>query len=188
MGSAARKTYEGKRAATEPFIVMSSRWTRLMGVVAFPIGLSPLVWGWANDLPIWWMLLMAPVPVMLVLVGIQYLVLGRFQTLVLDHSGVTYRPYEDPVTLLRRGPVVRLRWDEISSIGTMRRGRWKLRWLTIRSNRTRQRPQWLRALGAGERAPYIRISLSVVPVSEQKLVDELRSRAHPHTFTDERRA
>jgi hypothetical protein len=30
--------------------------------------------------------------------------------------------------------------------------------------------------------------LSVVPVSEQKLVDELRSRTQPHSFTDERKA
>jgi hypothetical protein len=192
MGAPARKTDEGKRAATEPFIVMSSRWTRLLGVVgvvAFPIVVYPLVWGWANDLPLWWMLLMAPVPVLLVAVGIQYLVLGRYPILVLDRDGVTYRPYEDPVTLLRRGSVVRLRWDEISSIGTKRTGRGRyLRWLTIRSNRTRQRPRWLRVLGAGERAAYIRISLAVVPVSEHKLVDELKSRAHPHTFTDERRA
>jgi hypothetical protein len=191
VGSHAPSTHVGKRAATEPFIVMSSRWTRLLGVVgvvASPIVLYPLVWGWANELPLWWMLLMAPVPVLAVAVAIQYLVLGRYPILVLDRDGVTYRPYEDPVTLLRRGPVVRLRWDEISSIGTMRGGRLKLRWLTIRSNRTRQRPRWMRALGAGERAPYIRISLSVVPVSEHKLVDELRSRAQPHTFTDERRA
>jgi hypothetical protein len=191
MGLHAPRTHEGKRAATEPFIVMSSRWTRLLGVVGvalFPILVYPLVWGWANDLPLWWMLLMAPVPVLGVAVAIQYIVLGRYPILVLDRDGVTYRPYEDPVTLVRRGSVVRLRWDEISSIGTMRRGRSKIRWLTIRSNRTRQRPRWLRALGAGERAPYIRISLSVVPVSEHKLVDELRSRALPHTFTDERRA
>jgi hypothetical protein len=93
------------------------------------------------------------------------------------------------VTLLRRGPVVQFRWEEISSIGSMRAGRTRsLRWLTIRSNRTRKRPRWLRALGAGERAPYMRISLSVLPVSEAKLVDELRSRAEPHTFTDERKA
>jgi hypothetical protein len=112
------KTHEGKRAATEPLIVMSSRWTRLMGVVAFPVALFPFIWGWANDLPLWWMVLMSPVPVMFVAVGIQYVVLGRYQTLVLDQGGITYRPYEDPLTLLRRGPVVRLRWDEISSIGT----------------------------------------------------------------------
>ena len=168
---------------------MSSRWTRLLGVVGVvgvvPIGVYLFVWGLANDLPLWWMLLMAPIPVLLVVVAIQYLVLGRYPILVLDRDGVTYRSYEDPVTLLRRGSVVRLRWDEISSVGTMRTG---LRWLTIRSNRTRQRPRWLRALGAGERAPYIRISLSVVPVSEHKLVNELRSRAQPHTFADERRA
>jgi hypothetical protein len=168
---------------------MSSRWTRLLGVIALPIGLGPLVWGWANDLPLWWMLLMAPIALLCVPVGIHYLVMGRYPILILDQVGVTYRPYEDPVTLLRRGPVVRLRWDEISSIGTMRAGRTRnLRWLTIRSSRTRQRPRWLRALGAGERAPYIRISLSVVPVSEHRLVDELRSRAQPHTFTDERKA
>jgi hypothetical protein len=89
-----------------------------MGVVAFPVALFPFIWGWANDLPLWWMVLMSPVPVMFVAVGIQYVVLGRYQTLVLDQGGITYRPYEDPLTLLRRGPVVRLRWDEISSIGT----------------------------------------------------------------------
>jgi hypothetical protein len=148
MDTRAPKTHEGKRAATEPLIVMSSRWTRLLGVVAFPIGLFPLIWGWANDLPLWWMVLMSPVPLLFVPVGIQYLVLGRYQTLVLDQGGVTYRPYEDPLTLLRRGPVVRLRWDEISSIGTIRAGRTgSIRWLTMRSNRTRQRPRWLRALG-----------------------------------------
>jgi hypothetical protein len=179
------KTHEGKRAGTEPLIVMTSRWTRLLGVVAFPIGLFPHILGWANDLPLWWMVLMSPVPLLFIPVGIQYLVLGRYQTLVLDQSGVTYRPYEDPLTLLRRGPVVRLRWDEISSIGTFT-SLGGARWLMIRSTRTRQRPRWLRALGAGERAPYIRISLSVVPISEQKLVDELRSRAQPHTFIDER--
>jgi hypothetical protein len=169
---------------------MSSRWTRLLGAVGValsPIVLYPLIWGWANDLPLWWMLLMAPVPVLLVAVAIQYLVLGSYPILVLDRDGVTYRPWEDAVTLLRRGSVVRLRWDEISSIGTSP-SLGGARWLTIRSNRTRQRPRWLRALGAGERAPYIRISLSVVPVSEHKLVDELKSRAQPHTFTDERRA
>jgi hypothetical protein len=176
-------------AVSEPFMVMSSRWTRLLGVVAIPIGAGPLVWGWANDVPPWWVLLMTPIALLFVPVGIHYLVMGRYPILVLDHVGVTYRPYEDPVTLLRRGPVVRLRWDEISSVGTMRAGRTRtLRWLTIRSTRTRPRARWLRALGAGERAPYIRISLSVVPVSEHKLVDELRSRAQPHTFTDERKA
>lgn len=147
----------------------------------------PFIWGWANDLPLWCMVLMSPIPVMFVAVGIQYVVLGRYQTLVLDQGGITYRPYEDPLTLLRRGPVVRLRWDEISSIGTIGPGLGRsVRWLTIRSNRTPQRPRWLRALGAGERAPYIHISLSVVPIPEQKLVDELRSRAQPHTFIDER--
>jgi hypothetical protein len=179
------KTHEGKRAGTEPLIVMTSRWTRLLGVVAFPIGLFPHILEWANDLPLWWMVLMSPVPLLFIPVGIQYLVLGRYQTLVLDQSGVTYRPYEDPLTLLRRGPVVRLRCHEISSIGTFT-SLGGARWLMIRSTRTRQRPRWLRALGAGERAPYIRISLSVVPISEQKLVDELRSRAQPHTFIDER--
>ena len=179
---------QGERALPEPFIVMSSRWTRLLGAVALPIGIGPLAWGWANDLPLWWMLLMTAIALLFVPVGIHYLVMGRYTVLALDHVGVTYRPYEDPVTLLRRGPVVQLRWDEISSVGTMRAGRTRsLRWLTIRSNRTRQRPRWLRALGVGERAPYIRISLSVVPVSEQKLVDELRSRAQPHTFIDERK-
>jgi hypothetical protein len=174
---------------TEPFIVMSSRWTRLLGVVALPIGLGPLVWGWVNDLPLWWMLLMTPIALLFVSVGIHYLAMGRYPILVLDDVGIMYRPYEDPMTLLRRGPVVRLRWDELSSVGTMRSGRARsLRWLTIRSNRTRQRPRWLQALGAGERAPYIRISLSVVPVSEDQLVEEMRSRARPHTFTDERKS
>ena len=58
---------------------MSSRWTRLLGVVGVvgvvPIGVYLFVWGLANDLPLWWMLLMAPVPVLLVVVAIQYLVL-----------------------------------------------------------------------------------------------------------------
>jgi hypothetical protein len=177
-----------ERAASERFIVMSSRGTRLMGVVGLAIGLGPPVWGWANDLPLWWMVLTTPTGLLFVAVGIQYLVRGRYPILVLDRVGLTYRPYEDPVTLLRRGPVVRLRWEEISSIGSMRAGRTRsLRWLTIRSNRTRRRSRWVRALGLGERAPYIRISLSVVPVSEKRLVDELRSRAFPHTFTDERK-
>jgi hypothetical protein len=180
------KNAEGARQ--EPFIVMSPRGTRLVGVAGLAIGSGPLIWGWANDLPLWWLALMAAIAVLFVAMGLQYLVLGRYPILVLDRAGITYRPYEDPVTLLRRGPVVRLRWDQISSIGTMRAGRTRtLRWLTIRSSRTRKRPPWLRALGAGERAPYIRISLSVVSVSEKELVDELRSRAFPHTFEDERK-
>lgn len=134
---------------------------------------------------LWWMVLMSPIVLVFVGLGIHYLVLGRFPILVLDHIGVTYRAYEDPVTLLRRGPVVWLRWDEITRIGTERSR--SGRFLTIRSNRTRQRPRWLRALGVSECGPYIRISLSV-PVSEARLVYELRSRARPHTFTDERTA
>jgi hypothetical protein len=103
-------------------------------------------------------------------VGLQYVLSGRYPVIRLDHEGITYRPYEDPFTLLRRGPIVRPRWDEISSIGH-EHSRTRLRWLTIRSNSMRQRPRWARALGAGERSPFIRISLSVLPVSEQELVD-----------------
>jgi hypothetical protein len=60
-----------ERAVSEPFIVMSSRRTRLLGVVALPIGLGPLVWGWANDVPPWWMLLMTPIALLFVPVGIH---------------------------------------------------------------------------------------------------------------------
>jgi hypothetical protein len=48
--------------------------------------------------------------------------------IVLDDEGITYRPNEDPVTLLRRGHIVGLRWDEISSIGH-EHSRAGLRWL-----------------------------------------------------------
>jgi hypothetical protein len=173
-------------ARNEPFVVMSPRGTRLLGVAGLCIGLGLGLWVWTSDLPLWWKTLMSLFAVPLVGVGLQYTVLGRYPILLLDHVGVTYRPFEDPVTLLRRGPIVRLGWQEISSIGS-ERSRLGLRWLTIRSRRTHPRPRWLRALGAGERAPYIRLSLSVLRVSEDRLVDEMRSRALPHAFADERK-
>jgi hypothetical protein len=154
-----------------------------MGVFGLILGSGLLIWAWTSELPLWWKGLMSPFGLMCVAVGLQYVISGRYPTIVLDQVGITYRPYEDVITLLRRGPVVRLRWDEISSIG--HEGSRAGVWLTIRSNRTRQRPRWARWLGAGERTPYIRIS-PVVPVSEQELVDEMRARASPHTFLDER--
>jgi hypothetical protein len=164
---------------------MSPRGTRLLGVVGSCIGLGLGVWVWTSDLPLWWRILMTLIAVPFAVVGLRYMVGGRYPILVLDQAGVTYRPFEDPLTLLRRGPVVRLAWREITSIGT-EPSRAGLRWLTIRSRRTSPRPRWLRALGAGERTPYIRLSLSVLPVSEDTLVDELRSRALPQVFADER--
>ena len=47
---------------------------------------------------------MSPFGVMFVAVGLQYVLSGRYPTIVLDQVGITYRPYEDVVTLLRRGP------------------------------------------------------------------------------------
>jgi hypothetical protein len=154
-----------------------------MGVFGLILGSGLLIWAWTSELPLWWKGLMSPFGLIFVVVGLQYVISGRYPTIVLDQVGITYRPYEDVITLLRRGSVVRLRWDEISSIG--HEGSRAGVWLTIRSNRTRQRPRWARWLGAGERTPYIRIS-PVVPVSEQELVDEMRARASPHTFLDER--
>jgi hypothetical protein len=173
---------------TERFVVMTPKGTRLLGVVGLALGVGVSAWAWtweSGALPLWWKLLMTVLALPFVAVGLQYVLSGRYPVIVLDDEGITYRPFDDPITLLRRGPVVRLRWPEISSIG-YEHGRAGLRWLTIRSNRSRRRPRWVRALGAGERAPYIRISLSVVRVSERELVDELRSRALPHTFLDER--
>jgi hypothetical protein len=172
--------------ATEPFVVMAPRRTRLLGVVGLAMGVGLLAWAWtweSGSLPLWWKGFMSAFALAFVVVGLQYVVSGRYPIIVLDQVGITYRPYEDPITLFRRGPVVRLRWDEISSIGH-EKSRAGL-WLAIRSNRTRQRPRWARWLGAGERAPYIRIS-PVVPESEEELVDEMRARAMPHTFLDER--
>jgi hypothetical protein len=165
---------------------MTPRRTWLLGVVGLAFGVGVAVWAWtweSGALPLWWKLLMTALALPFVAVGLQYVLSGRYPVIVLDDVGITYRPYEDPITLLRRGPVVRLRWDEISSIGheSSRAGRW----LTIRSNRTRQRSRWARWLGAAERSPFIRIS-PVLPVSEEELVDEMTARAMPHTFLDER--
>jgi hypothetical protein len=114
--------------------------------------------------------------------------MGHYPILVLDRAGVTYRPYEDPLTLLRRGPVVRLRGMRSAASGRcapVERGPFG----GSRSGRTE--PDRVR--GGCERwaqvnARHTSVSLSVAPVSEHKLVDELTSRAHPHTFTDERKA
>ena len=174
-------------STTEPFVVMTPAGTRLLGLFGLLVAFGLGIWAWTSDGPLWWKTLMSAIGLPFLAVGSQYLVLGRYPTILLDQVGITYRPYEDAITLLRRGPIVRLRWDEVTSIGT-ERGRHGNRWLTIRSNRTRQRPRWLRALGTGERAPFIRISLSVLPESEEKLVEQLRVRALPHRFVDERDA
>ena len=115
-----------RSVSTEPFAVMTSRWTSLMGVFGLALGFGLLIWAWTSELPLWWKGLMSPFGVMFFAVGLQYVLSGRYPTIVLDQVGITYRPYEDVVPLLRRGPVVRLRWDEISSVGYERSdaGRW----------------------------------------------------------------
>jgi hypothetical protein len=168
------------------FVVMTPAGTRLLGLVGLFITFGTGIWAWTSDLPLWWKTLMSAIGLPFLAVASQYLLLGRYPTIVLDQVGITYPSVRGPHYPASAGT------DRAASLGRshQHRNRASSPWESLAHDPVRIGPDSARdgsgRWGTGERAPYIRISLSVLPVSEETLVEQLRVRALPHRFADER--